>query len=113
MASFEGSKKILLYEGDTNVSFDFQFTVCSSSTANDGFIAFGLDATSVNIYGYAEDDSAATGLVGPYSLSNNIVTVALSYPTEGAGSYKLYFKLGLSDGSIVWARFDRVFCEDL
>jgi hypothetical protein len=113
MASFKGSSKIILNEGDAAVAFRFELTQCSSISSNDGFLPYGLDSTSVEVYGYAEDGTNVTDImVESRSLLNNVVTVALNYPGE-AGKYVLHFKIYLSNGStILNATFDRCFATD-
>lgn len=116
MASFTGSHKIILYEGDVGQSYQFEITKCSSLTANDGFLSFGTDATSVEtfIYSSSDDSTALIDFSIIDSISQNIITLTLDYPSiSGPGKYTIIFKLGLSNGSTKMARFDRLFAESL
>jgi hypothetical protein len=101
--SFGGSGKIHLLEGDTDVIYDFKITKSSSAISNDGFLPYGVDATSVDI---SVIDSTAVQ-VNSYTISNNIVRAILSYVSPAKSS--LLFKLYLNNGSIKNAIFDRVF----
>ena len=114
MSNFKTGGRITLQPYD-KLGYSFQITICSSSTANDGFIPYGLTVSSCEIIAYNEDLEVVTSdlISGSPSLSDNIVTVTLMYPTtNGIGKYKLTFKLILSDGSTKEADFSRLYCCD-
>jgi len=110
MPSFETQGQVLL-QPFTQVGFDYEITICSSSTANDGFIPYGTTVSSVNVIAYDKDEEVVTGelIHGTPTISENVITTPLKYPeTSGDGRYKLTFQLTLSDSSKVEADFDRV-----
>jgi len=113
MPSFKSSRKIVLLPSDDRLSFTFQFTQNTSGVSNDGFLPYAVDATSVVATATSEDGTAVTSIftTPAASVTSNIVTVTLKYPTEGAGRYFLQFVLGLSNGGVIEADFGRVFCE--
>lgn len=113
MASFKGSSRIILNEGDFDVPFRFELTRCTSNTSNDGLLPATLDCTSVEVFAYSDDSTSFTNiLIESYTISNNIINVSLNYPGIG-GKYILHFKLHLSNGTtLLNITFDRVFAAD-
>ena len=113
MPSFKSSRKIVLLPSDDKLSFTFQFTQNSSAVANDGFLPNGVDGTSVVVTATTEDGTSITSIfTSPLAtISSNIVLVTLKYPDEGEGRYFLTFVLGLSNGGVIEADFQRVFAE--
>jgi hypothetical protein len=116
MPNFKGNQKIQLQPYDYAINYEFEITVCSSSTANDGYISYGRTVSSVAVSGYAEDKTTLANdlIASTPSVNQNIITVPLSYPTiSGEGRYNLKFQLTLDNGSRVEADFNRVQAEDL
>lgn len=114
MPSFKTSGRVTLQSYD-NIPYSFQLTICSSTTANDGFLPYGLTVASCEVIAYNEDLTDVTSdlINGSPSVTDNIVTLTLMYPvSNGVGKYKLTFKLILSDGSTKEADFARVYCEN-
>jgi len=113
MPSFKGSSKISIQPLD-HINYDFKFTICSSSTANDGFLPAGRTISSVNVTGYNESGTDVTSSLidGTAVLVVDVVTVPLKWPGT-AGRYKLTFEIELDDGQIKEADFDRIFAENL
>jgi hypothetical protein len=105
---------ITLEPQDSAVPFTFTFGVCSSATANDGFLPYGTNISSITITAYnSSGTDATTQLVSSSSEDSNVVTVSLKYPaTSGAGIYKLTFKLTLDNGTIKEADFTRIRAEN-
>ena len=124
MSGFKGNKQIELQPGDRDVSFGFSFTVCSSITANDGFLAHGTTASGVSVTAYKTADaygrelSGGTSTVsdliqGTPSVSNNIATVRMSYPsTNTFGHYKVTMLVTASDESVQEIDFNRILVKD-
>lgn len=115
MGSFKGSNKIILLEGDHAVPYGFEITVCTSLTANNGFIPYNTNAINVNAEAFTEDGTNVTSYMidGTANVSLNVVYISLNYPTiTGPGRYELVLELTLDNGSIVHAVFDRIFAED-
>ena len=83
--------------------FAFKFTNCSSATANDGYLPYDDDISSVDI------TTTISGLVNTdlMSVANNVVVLPMTYPGT-AGIYKITFELTLESGAILEADFNRV-----
>lgn len=114
MANFKGNNEIIVQPNDVGVSYSFQFDVCTSVTANDGYLPYGTSIDSVIVTAKTEEGIDATSaLIVSSSELANVVTVALQYPTSlGEGRYKLTFVLTLSDATILEADFSRVEAKD-
>ena len=124
MSGFKGNKQIEIQPGDLNVSFGYSFTVCSSTTANDGFLPYGTTASGVSVVAYktadadgrelSEGASIVSDLIqGTPTISDNVATVRLSHPaTNGSGYYKLTFLVTGSDESVKETDFNRVVVLD-
>lgn len=110
---FTGTKDIILQANSSAVPYTFTFGVCSSATANDGFLPYGTNISSVAMTAAKDDGTSATSdLIDSSSVASNVVTVALNYPsTNGVGVYYLTFKLTLDSGTILEADFKRVYAE--
>lgn len=114
MPNFKTNDKIIIQPYDYDINYEFEVTVCSSLTANDGYLAYGRSVTSVAVSGFAEDKvTPANDLIAsaPTVLAN-VITVPLKYPAQ-AGRYNLRFIMTLDNGSIKEADFNRIECEDL
>lgn len=124
MSSFLGSKKITLEPGDLNLTYSFEISVCSSSSANDGMISYGATCSGITVTAYKTADENGKSLIGGetevtdliYStpaVSNNIISVSLDYPdTNLKGYYKLEFICALDSGGTKELQFNRIRCED-
>ena len=111
---FMGLDTIGLQPLDSNLPYTFEVTVCSSATANDGAIPFGLSVTGVVVVAYSETlgtDVTATMIQGTPTVSSNIVTVDLNWP-GAAGRYKLTFKCTLTGGLVKELDFTRISALD-
>jgi hypothetical protein len=114
MPNFYGNNELVLQPNDDNISYRFDFDACSSVSLNDGYLPYGTTISGVTVLTYDEDNNVVTDLVQDSSVSNNTVTVVLSYPaTSGAGSYKITFILSVSDGSTIEADFHKVNAKNL
>lgn len=102
--NFTGTKDIMLQPNDDAVPYTFTFSVCSSSTANDGALPYGTNISSV----------ADTEIVDSSSVNNNVVSVAMNYPTtNGEGRYDLKFVATLDNSSVLEFDFRRIYAEDI
>ena len=113
MLSIKSAKPIVLHTGDLELTYKFSAPANSSDTANDGTIAYGRTVNSVAITVTNYDTGVAvTDLVDSSSVSDNIISITLSYPpTSGDGRYKLKCIMTLDSGSrIEWAT-NQIFCE--
>ena len=113
MPDFKTKGNIILQPLDENVGHQFEVTVSSSATANDGKIGFGRSVSSVVITAHKDDDTAETTLLGSDSLSSNVITLPLNYAGGGAGRYHLKFVCTLDNSSVRELNFNRVVCQDL
>jgi hypothetical protein len=109
----EPGKTILLQPNSEDVPYKFAFPACSGGTSNDGAIPYGADITSADVLGSAMDGGECTGMVGTASVEGDVVVVPLTYPDEGAGSYKLTFVLTLSTGAVLEFDFNRITAKDI
>lgn len=109
----KGTEWIELEPQDVGVPYKIKVNVNSSVSANDGYIPYGTNISSVSAVAYNVDSNGViqstvtSELIhtAPTVLSN-IITIYLSYPsTTGVGLYKLTFKLTL-DNSITVKELD-------
>ena len=109
--SFKGSRKILLQTGDTNQSYTFTVTVCSSQNSNDGFLSFGRSIVSVDCQCFDADGTNVTSVMLTSCQENdNVIQAVLNYPGSN-GQFSLRFMLTLDDASVVRCVFNRCFAE--
>ena len=105
---FDPNDKIILREGTTGIARVFYFPICSSATANDGTLPNGTVISSVDIEvykktttGYDTENVSTDIIEGTPSNDDDTVTLTLGYPnTNGAGFYKIVFKLTLDSGGV-------------
>ncbi len=109
---FKSTKEITLQPNDSAVAYQFEVTISSSATANDGKIGFGRTVSSGVVTAHAEDGTTSADLIDSYSESDNIITVILSYPTAGADTYHLTFVCTLDNASTKELDFNRVVAKD-
>lgn len=122
MSNFLGNEKVHLQPLDTGIGYNFILTTCTSGV-NDGFLAYDVTGDSVSVNAFKTADSegrellggitTASGLIhGTPSIENNIVHVKMSFPTLGAGYYKLTMAVSCSDGSVTELDYNRVYAHD-
>ena len=115
MDDFQGTERVLLQPTSADVARSFTFSVCSSATANDGFLPYGATIASVAVVAYDKDGTVCTSelIEGTPSLSDFTVTVLFDYPsTTGPGRYKITISATLGDASVEEADFDRIVAKD-
>lgn len=110
-----GNEEFLLRTGDKKIA-QFEATVCSSATANDGTIPFGRVVSTVAVKAYKQDNLSSevtTDIIdGTPTELNNVVSITLKYPTtNGPGRYQLRFALTLDDGKIINLRANNIVAE--
>ncbi len=82
MPDFEGTKAIILQPGDIAVPRQWEFTVCSGSTTNDGALPFEYSIDSVATTIHREDGTnLTTSILSTSSCTGNILTTWLTYTT--------------------------------
>lgn len=111
MPHFLGNNKIVLQPNDLDVQYRFDFTACSTATANDGFLPFGAQIISVELKSTDEDKTTVSGIVQGSIIqhSGSSVVTTLSYPSDlSEGRYFLTFILTLDNGSVLEADFNRI-----
>lgn len=100
MDAFQGSRDVKLQPGDTNVPYNFKFTVASSSNRNDGALPYGSTVISVTCDSHKNDGTmVSTGNLvhsnTDFQYSSNVVMIPLTYSTQlssgdlGHGLYHL------------------------
>ena len=128
MPDFEGANIIELQPLDTKVPYQFLVTVCTTATANDGFLPYGYSAASaeVTVKKYPSSTSATSAMVSSassLSVSSNVITAFLTYPVSsssgtsilGPGTYHMTFKItptGSVSSMAMEANFNRVYARD-
>lgn len=116
MPSFQGHDEIILRPDDTGSQYSFEVTQCSSATANDGFLPYGVSVSSITVTTHKRDSNNTTVtdiIVGTPSVVDNVVYATLKYPsTNGEGRYKLKIVAALDTGKDKELVFDRIKAED-
>ncbi len=93
MPDFEGTKPIILQPGDFGVPRQWEFTVCSNSTGNDGGLPWGHSLSSVVTTIHREDGTNLTAsILASSSCTGNILTTWLKYTTANAIPGKHHIK---------------------
>lgn len=108
---FKTDDQIIVRTGDDDVSYTFSFPICSSATANDGVVPYGLTITNAAVTAHKASTGidATAALVSASALNGTVVTVDIQYPTAlGTGIYHLVFLLTFSDAAIKSYIFERV-----
>lgn len=116
MPSFDGYKPIILQPLDVAIPYQFGFSACSVTTANDGSIPYNLTIVQSSASCHCEDGVSCTGIIAGSSHTGWVTSLLLSYPTSSgahAGKYHLNFKLTLSDASIKEFDFNRLLVRNL
>uniref|UniRef100_A0A6M3MCQ7 Tail protein n=1 Tax=viral metagenome TaxID=1070528 RepID=A0A6M3MCQ7_9ZZZZ len=112
MPDFKELGDITVQPGDLTVPYTFGLPACSSAIANDGSIPYGTTISSVVVTAEKADGTVATGLVASSSVASNVVTVNLTYPSTGDGTYHLEFVCTLNTGAKIEFDFNRVKVRD-
>lgn len=109
MHNFEGSRSATLQPGDTKKPYEFEIKVCSSQTANDGWIPYGTNMASIAVTAHKDDgtDVTSTMIEGDPTEVANVITVLLNHISE-AGEYYLYFILTLNTTATIGVYFRNV-----
>ena len=117
MSNVLGARNILLQPNDLGVGITIRATVCSSATANDGFLAWGTTVSGVVTHIYNDENEDVTSELlysNPTISGSGDIKISLKYPTSQIeGRYKLEYVLLLSDGSQKELTFHRIYAKDL
>ena len=117
MPNIMGTKNVIIQPNDVGVGITIRVKICSTATANDGYIPHNTTVSGVSVVAYSEQGEVVTsGIV--YSNATisggQDVKIELKYPTAyGEGRYKLSYLLTLSDGSTKELDFNRVVAKNL
>ena len=105
-----GKEWIHLQPNDYNVPYIFRFTVCTTQTANDGYLPYNTAISSVVVSASdADGGDATTDLIhGTPSVSDLDVQVNMDYPY--AGEYKITIICTLDTGAKIETDFSRIRC---
>ena len=110
---FTGHTPITIQPRDLHQEHIFNITICSSKTANDGYIPYDTTVSGVTITALTSSGTIDTELVYTYSASGQEITALLDYPeTNGDGRYKLRFDLELDSNEVREIDFNRITCKD-
>ena len=119
MPDFEGSRAIIIQPTDVMVPYSFNFTVCTSSTGNDGALPFGHTINSMAVAAHHENGTVmSTAIIGASVHSSFTTLVSFSYPSSTGivlGKYHLTFTATVSDGTTTYTRefdFNRVMVKN-
>lgn len=81
--NFIGFEQIVIQPQDVDIGHLFDFTVSSSTTANDGFLPPGAVIEIAEVIGIDETGGTIPGLVSGFEIVDETnIEVALSYPGE-------------------------------
>jgi len=113
MPDFKEQGDIVVQPKDVKVPYTFSLPACTTAKSNDGAIPYGTHISTVVVTGHKSDGTVATGLVSSSSVTSDVVTVALTYPSTAIGTYHLRFVCSLDTDSIVKEfDFNRVIMRD-
>lgn len=118
--SFQGTGKVTLQRGTSNVPYRFKVTVASSSSKNDGALPHNSSLCSVSFNCYPIGSTvSSTQIILSHSLDGNEMVLRLAWTTQvRPGIYKIEFKTVSSVlGSTVTPmrkqfEFDRVYLKE-
>ena len=117
MPNVLGNRNIIIQPLDTKIGLTIRVTVCSTATANDGYIPFSTTVSGVSATVYSETGVDVTSDIVYASATisgGQDVKIELKYPsTYGDGRYKLSYLLTLSDTSTKELDFNRIYCKTL
>lgn len=93
--------------------YSFKNTVESAAGANDGWLPFGVNVSSIvlTVWNNAFTSDITSDIVsGTPQVVDNIISVVFKYPaTNKKGTYKAKFKCTLSNGKVKTCRFYRIY----
>ena len=113
MDNFQGQSRITIQKYAYQMSYNFEFTVCTSISANDGYLPHGTNIASIDVIIKDKDNNEISDILSPASsVSNNIVTVSLNYKkSESKNLLSLIIRYTLDNGSKDEADFARIYME--
>jgi len=118
MPNVKTTKKVILQPADTKIGLTIRVTICSTATANDGYIPWGTTVSGVSTRAFKDGGTTNVASDLLYSAATvsggQDIKVEFKYPaTNGEGLYKLSYTLTLSDGSTKELDFNRIHAIDL
>ena len=119
MPDFQGTKSIFLQPGDVKVPYSFTWTICTSSTGNDGAIPYGNTVSSVvTAIKHESGITCTTGILASSSHTAAVTSLFLTYPSSSGfltGKYHITFTATISDGTTTFTKefdFNRLVVKD-
>ncbi len=119
MPDFQGTRAIILQPKDVRVPYTFSWTICTSSTGNDGAIPYGHSVSSiVTTIKHESGLLCTTGLLASSSHSGAVTSLFFTYPSSSGfltGKYHVTFEATISDGSTTYIKefdFNRLQVRD-
>lgn len=117
MPNVLGNRNIIIQPLDTKIGLTIRVTICSTATANDGYIPFGTTVSGVSSTVYSETGVDVTSDIvyaGATVSGGQDIKIELKYPTSnGDGRYKLSYLLTLDDTSTKELDFNRIYAKTL
>lgn len=113
MNSYKAPGQIKIHPGEMLPVY-FNHKACSTFEKNDELLPFGTSIVSAIPYIYHSNkrDVTSEWLVRNLILTDNMITLILQYPAVSLnGLYDIKFALTLSDNSIKYAYFDKLFAQ--
>lgn len=116
---FVGSDKVIIRAGTVNYPISFNFSPCTSDTANDGSIPFDTVIESAEIIVQAKDKTDITEIVGGSAIVVEIVdglrvNAEFDFPPDTRkGVCVVLIALTLNIGSVLVKRWDGLTIENL
>lgn len=111
MNSYKAPGQIKLHPGEMLPAY-FNHKACTTFKKNDNILPYGTTIVSAVPYIYHSNKTDVTSewLAQDLILTKNMITLILQYPaTSLNGLYDIKFELTLSDNSIKYAYFDKLF----
>jgi hypothetical protein len=106
------NESIVIQPEDVNVPYGFTFSAAASANAK-GAIPYGTTIADADVTALDSAGDEATGLMSASAVDDDKVTCLLSWPTAGAGAYRLRFVLTLDTGAKREFDFNRITAKDL
>lgn len=113
MNSYKAPGQIKIHPGEILPAY-FNHKACTTFKNNDNILPFGTTIVSAIPYIYSSNKTDVTSewLAQGLILTDNMITLLLQYPsTSKNGLYDIKFALTLSDNSIKYAYFDKLFAS--
>ncbi len=108
MPDFQGTKAIILQPGDVMTPYTFTWTICTSSTGNDGAIPYAHTLSSVvTAIKHESGLVCTTGILASSSWSGSVSSLFLTYPSSSGfltGKYHITFVITISDGTTTFTK---------